>query len=139
MTWLAFVFNLALGVMPLGTVPTWENQVCTAESTLEGSLFTDLGMRMYLWDVFYVGGGVKTLMYAPQALWTNASFDPFQSTYKIEVGLEAPINRHTLFALRWNHFCTHPVITYLPTKRVCSIYEGAYEELSIGVSVDTRR
>ena len=99
---LTFVFFVELGYMPQSQVYTYTEQQEIIDSSKQ--LYTELGIRMYLWDTFYVGGAVKTHMW----IAGFGNFFPHKTDYLFEFGVIWGV-----LEIGFRHWCKHPVVPYL--------------------------
>jgi hypothetical protein len=118
MTWLAFLFALEVGYMPVGDFVMHDppGYVC-----LDESFYVHFDAEVVLFKYGFVGGSIKTFM------WKTADsyqFCPERDLYEFKVGL-----RFDHVELGWRHYCTHPVMPYLNSWLGGAKWEGGYEEV----------
>ena len=120
MTWLALYFALEIGLMPAGTIETYDIGR-TYENMLGGDCYATLETEILLWDMFFIGGDVRTEM---NKMTTGKDFIPHTMNYGITFGMRIdPIE----FGFR--HRCIHPVIPWMRGQGVPMQWEGWYEEI----------
>jgi hypothetical protein len=122
MSWLAFVFALEMGWLPLGSFHLYEPMVGTAEPATE--FYADLGARAVFWDRLYLGGSVRT-NFADQRYMPD--FKPLSALYLFEAGY-----KHDWLQVGWRHYCTHPVPA-LVGGSFARLWEGGYEEVFVRI------
>jgi len=123
MNWLMFLFALELGWLPSGSFVMYERG---PESVyMGGSFFTDLEAGFLLFNHFYIGGGIKTIMFRSAK---GLIFDPQAVDYKFEYGL-----RFGIVDIFFRHHCIHPIMTYMYWYNAELIWEGWYNEIGIRI------
>lgn len=90
--------------------------------------YTQFEIEAEAFEHIFIGGSVKTMMYARDNYRT---FKPFVDEYMFYTGLRfGPIEAG------FRHFCTHPVVTYMGLRDTDIKYEGAYEQIYLRVEVE---
>ena len=82
------------------------------------SFYTELSTKVWLYDVFYIGGGITVQIHYNKA---SFSFDPDFTNYNFEAGIK--LGKVKLFC---SHDCTHPQMTYNEFYRVTSLWGEGY-------------
>lgn len=131
MNWLALFFALELGWMPAGDFLMYDPPSIVS---VTGSFYTELEAQVTAWDMLFVGGEVRTFVWATEGSY---SFMPFRLLYEVEAGLTlGPVE------IGFRHFCTHPQWVYLWAYQwgdaaygQAARWEGSYEELYLRLEV----
>ena len=121
MNWIAILFAVELGVMPMGNLHLFEPAVHTVESPV--NYYADLGVRAVLWDMLYVGGTAKTYFADVKNTYI---FNPESSNFLFEAGLQ-----RGGFSLGFRHYCFHPFLPLVGDASIKRIWDGGYQEAFI--------
>jgi hypothetical protein len=128
MTWLALAFWLELGFTPFDQF----NMYIPTDSFLviEQQYYAEFNVEVTAWNSLFVGGDVR--IYA----WRNEDhfigFNPNRGAFLIFAGL-----RLNPFEIGFRHYCTHPIIPFIPREPAGIIWEGSYEEVYIRIGGKT--
>lgn len=114
---------LEAGYQPLGDLAMYEQ----ARLYSERSFYLEMQARVTIAHTLFVGGEVTTYM-SPLSL---NNWDPTRMLYQFNAGL-----RVDGIEVGFRHYCTHPVMTYLPWRRLGRQYwEGAWEQIYARVEI----
>ncbi len=119
MNWIAILFAVELGILPIGNLRLYE-PVYSYEPA--ANYYVDLAARVVLWDSLYFGGAAKTYFCDVPDTYM---FNPHAVNFLVEAGL-----RHKGFTIGWRHYCIHPFMPMFPDT-VKQIWDGGYEEAFI--------
>jgi len=139
MNWIALFFALELGLVPQAGVLMYE-PVETFD--VEWAFYTELQAEILVFNMLFVGGGVKTYVTPGNSGYT---FAPNTSVYDFGTGLrfkdtDFPVLLIQSLELGWRHRCFHPTIAYLPIfGQEIKGMEGSYDEVYIRVQVRTSK
>ena len=129
MNWIAFIFALEIGWLPMGDLFMYEriSNYYYGYDVIEikNTFYNDLETEVLLFDFFYIGGGLKTVI-----LKNNEGlyFDPQAINFEFESGIKVgPIN------IFFRHYCFHPIMTYMSRYESNLKWEGGYEEIGIRI------
>lgn len=112
--------SLEIGWLPNGTALMIEDSGIKAHQENEDEQFyTDLSADVWLFDHVFVGGSVKTYMFASSE---EINFDPNQDMYTFHVGAT-----YKGIEIGFEHMCTHPVVTYSALNWNDKNWEGYWE------------
>lgn len=127
MNWIALVIALELGYLPNGTMVMYEP---SETMNVSGTWYAEFEAEAELWGILFVGGEIKTFMWKTQLTPVDYNFFPEQEWYGVWGGI-----RRGPFELGFRHYCTHPVVPFLPLTRSKILWEGSYEELYLKVKL----
>ena len=124
MNWLALFFALELGIVPQAGVLMYEPEEAFF---MEGAFYTELEAEVLLFDVLFVGGGVRSYITPGH---TGFTFSPNSTIYDFGAGVRF---KDTL-ELGWRHRCFHPTIAYWPIfEQEIKGMEGSYDEVYLKI------
>lgn len=118
---LLFLYSMEVGFLPDAAFIMYQEPEII---NISGSIYTDLEGVVSIGGV-YIGGGIKTYVWAHSA----KAFWPHTTCYRFLAGFKLGI-----LEFGFRHYCTHPVVPYLPCWQPQQIFEGAVEELFIRAS-----
>ena len=129
MNWLALLFAVEIGWMPQGTFMMYDkipNDYYRREAAvLDNSFFTELEAELLFFNMIYIGGGVRTIIYKSME---GYDFDPQAANFDFNLGLKyGPID------IFFRHYCYHPIIAYMYQYETKLNWEGGYSELGIRI------
>ena len=122
MNWIALLFALELGIMPMGYLETYE-RVLPVQHNLDGAYYVDMQADVLLYDLFFIGGRTKTYM---RKRIDVLSFWPTTAEFEFNAGIRAGI-----LEIGFRHYCMHPIVPWLYHGGGAMQWEGGYEELYI--------
>lgn len=122
MNWLAILFAFEVGMVPI-------NMWTVEEQAIQNRphYYTQFEVEAEAFNTFFVGGEIKTRMYA---IDDDYMFSPFTDEYMFNTGFRVGI-----VEAGFRHMCTHPVVPYIKTNGIRVDYEGGYEEIYLRVEV----
>jgi hypothetical protein len=101
-----------------GTVSGW-----TGYEDLD-NWYAKLGARLWIIELFYIGGSVNTITNSETGNWT---FSPFFTNYRFDLGI-----KWMGFELFYEHHCSHPVTPYSYQYRVGEVSgEGSIDKIGL--------
>jgi len=87
---------------------------------------------VWLWDMVYMGGGVKTsFMSLPEAgerSWLGIGFNPLDASYMVRAGA-----KFGAIDIGFRHVCLHPAAPYFYDTLPSFAFDAGFEELYIRI------
>lgn len=123
MNFIAFLFALEIGFLPLGSFVMYEKE--PAAVVYRNPLYVEMDAEIILLEYFYIGGSVKPIMFKQIE---GYMFDPQATTYGFKAGLRVGI-----VDVFFRHYCHHPVIAYMNRQDIDLKWEGGYSEVGIRI------
>lgn len=125
MNWLLFMFMLEVGFLPQGDLVMYNSETIAEVYPVQWLGYTDLGMEIQLGNILFVGGGVKTMLFAHPSDVLNVGFFPYGAQYRVNAGI-----RFRGVEVGFRHYCIHPVMPWVGiVKDYEPTWEGWYEEV----------
>jgi len=133
MNWLTLFFALELGLVPQVGVLMYEP---IETFYLEGAFYTRLETELLIFNMLFVGGGVRTYIIPSNNGYT---FTPNTTVYDFKTGLRFKDINDSILELGWRHRCFHPTIAYLPLfEQEIKGMEGSYDKVYIRIQGRTK-
>lgn len=131
MNWLLFMFMFEIGFLPQGDLVMYESETLDRIYPVTMNYYTDLEAEIQLFNLLFVGGGVKTVMFGHKSdTLFGYSFFPYGAQYRVNAGL-----RFRGVEVGFRHYCIHPVMPWVGlVKDYEPVWEGWYEEAYIRIS-----
>ncbi|MBA7525413.1 hypothetical protein ES705_17564 [subsurface metagenome] len=123
MSWLALFFILELGYLPNGYQEIYLITNFVDEVEMKGEFYIDFNAEVTLFDLFFIGGGVKTYIWKYNFSYT---FWPNTAGYSLIAGINLGI-----LEIGFRHYCYHPVLPWTEYINFDLQWEGAYEEIYV--------
>lgn len=118
MNWLTLAFALELGMLPLGSWVMYQPPATVQE---QSEFYQQFESRVILWDRLFVGGDVRIYDWMDKGA---LNFWPSRAAFTFKTGINC-----RGVELGFRHYCTHPIVTYMPIEKSTVRWEGAYEEI----------
>lgn len=124
MNWLAILFVLEAGMVPMNSWAFFDQGECEVVRQEEPGYYTDLQADVVLVEHVFLGGGVRTDM-RPSSI---DNWIPHWTAYDFRAGL-----RFDRLEIGFRHRCNHPIQTYAWREGGSKMpsAEGAYEEVYV--------
>lgn len=123
MEWVMFWFALECGMIPNNAMAMCENEFIDTVIE-EYSLYADIDTKIYLFEIFYLGSGIKTVIWQ---LDSSKLFYLDKTYFNFNVGIE-----WESVTIGFRHYVKHPIMRYIIYFDNHSIEWGkGYEEIFI--------
>lgn len=124
MKWIALAFALEVGLLPFDQTIMYDPPARLLNASWV--FYTTLDAEVQLFDNHaFVGGSTEIREWKyPDAM----KFSPERAGFAFNAGLRwGPVE------IGFLHYCTHPVVPFLPYYKPTVVWEGAYEKIYIRV------
>jgi len=132
MSWLALVAFLELAYLPMGDCVMYEapNVVYA-----RGGLAVTMDAEVVAFDHVFIGGNIMTAMWADDPDYSEGQlgFWPERMGYQFRAGV-----RFDPVEIGFRHYCTHPVVPWMPWMPQQIVWEGGYEEVYLRIGTPRR-
>lgn len=137
-------WGVEIGYVPRGAYGSWEatgEQIVRFDETyyvsnyedydISNTFYTDLSTKIWLMEIFYIGGAINVLMTPDLA---STSFMPYFINYDFETGFKYSMGKVDV-DIFYYHSCTHPQNTYQFVYRVVSMSgEGSMDKIGLRIT-----
>jgi hypothetical protein len=126
MKWLTLAFALELGILPMSSWVMYDPPATVQE---QPEFYQQFEARAILWDHLFLGGDVRIYDWMAKE---EISFWPSRGAFTLNAGVAFGD-----IELGFRHYCTHPIVPYMPIQTGKAKWEGAYEEIYLRLEVRT--